>query len=75
VERYPENEWEWDVGPYPDFAKLTRPCVDRGIMKTTEVGDAALRLAKLRELIDLYVKFLERNPNLFYSPSSGCDRV
>jgi hypothetical protein len=44
-------------------------------MKTTEVGDATLRLAKLRELIDLYVKFLERNPDLFYSPSSESAHV
>ena len=66
VEQYPEDEWEWDVGPYPDFAKLTQPCIERGIMKTMEVGEATLRLVKLRELIDLYVEYLERNPDLFY---------
>ena len=38
VEKYPEGEWEWDVGPYPDFAKLTQPCLERGIMKTVKVG-------------------------------------
>jgi aminoglycoside 3-N-acetyltransferase len=23
VEKCPESEWEWDMGPYPDFVKLT----------------------------------------------------
>ena len=69
VEKYLEEEWEWDVGPYPDFAKLTQPCVERGIMKTVKVGRSTLRLAKLRELIDLYVEYLERNPDLFYFTS------
>ncbi len=66
AKQYPENEWEWDVGPYPDFAKLTQPCIDRRIMKTVKVGEATLRLVKLRELIDLYVEYLERKPDLFY---------
>jgi len=69
AEKYPEEEWEWDVGPYPDFAKLTQPCVERGIMKIVKVGRSTLRLAKLRELIDLYVEYLERNPDLFYFTS------
>jgi aminoglycoside 3-N-acetyltransferase len=69
VEKYPEGEWEWDVGPYPDFAKLTQPCIERGIMKTVKVGGATLRLVKLRELVDLYVEYLERNPDRFYLTS------
>lgn len=69
VEKYPEEEWEWDVGPYPDFARLTQPCIERGIMKTVKVGKATLRLVKLRELIDLYVEHLERNPDIFYFTS------
>ncbi len=69
VEKYPEDEWEWDIGPYPDFARLTQPCFERGIMRTTEVGKASLKLAKLRELIDLYAEYLKRNPDLFYFPS------
>jgi aminoglycoside 3-N-acetyltransferase len=69
VEKYPEEEWEWDIGPYPDFAKLTQPCIERGIMKTTKVGEATLRLVNLRELIGLYVEYLEKNPDLFYSTS------
>ena len=66
VEKYPENEWEWDMGPYPDFAKLTQPCLERGIMKTAKAGNASLKLVRLRELIDLYVEYLEKNPDLFY---------
>jgi len=66
VEKYPEDEWEWDFGPYPDFAKLTEPCVKRGIMKSVKVGEATLRLVRLRELIDLYVEYLKKDPDLFY---------
>lgn len=66
VEQFPEREWEWDVGPYPDFAQLTRPCLERGIMKAGTVGNAALRLVKLRDLIDLYVEYLEKDPDRFY---------
>ena len=69
IHQYPENEWEWDIGPYPDFAKLTQPCIDRGIMKTIKVSKATLRLMKLRELIDLYVEYLEKDPDLFYLES------
>lgn len=35
-------------------------------MKTIKVGEATLRLVKLRKLIDLYVEYLEKNPDLFY---------
>jgi aminoglycoside N3'-acetyltransferase len=66
AEKYPEGEWEWDFGPYPDFARLTQPCLERGIMKAFRVGKATLRLIKLRKLIDLYVEYLETDPDLFY---------
>jgi len=69
VEKYPEGEWEWDFGPYPDFAKLAEPCVKRGIMKSVKVGEATLRLVRLRELIDLYVEYLKKDPDLFYGKS------
>jgi aminoglycoside 3-N-acetyltransferase len=69
VEKYPEGEWEWDFGPYPDFARLTEPCLERGIMKSVKVGEATLRLVRLRELIDLYVEYLEKDPRLFYGES------
>jgi len=66
VEKYPASEWEWDFGPYPDFPKLEEPCLQHDIMKTVRVGKATLRLARLRELIDFYVEYLNRNPDLFY---------
>jgi len=69
VEKYPEGEWEWDIGPYPDFAKLTEPCLKRGIMKVIKIGESTLRLVRLRELIDLYVEHLEKDPDLFYGKS------
>lgn len=66
LEKYPETEWEWDFGPYPDFSKMEEPCLKHGIMKTVKVGEATLKLVKLRELIDLYVEYLKKNPDLFY---------
>jgi len=67
VEKYPENEWEWDVGPYPNFAKLEKPCLETGIVKTVKVGNATLKLVKLEDLMKLYVDYLEKNPDLFYT--------
>lgn len=69
AEKYPEGEWEWDIGPYPDFAKLRQPCLERGIMRVTKIGKSTLRLVRLRELIDLYVEYLEKDPDLFYHAS------
>jgi aminoglycoside 3-N-acetyltransferase len=69
VEKYPEGEWELDFGPYPNFAKLKQPCLERGIMKTVRVGQATLTLARSRELTDLYVEHLEKDPDIFYGLS------
>jgi len=66
LEKYPEEEWEWDFGPYPDFSKMEEPCLKQGIMKTVKVGEAILKLVRLRELIDLYIEYLRKNPDLFY---------
>jgi len=66
VEKYPEEEWEWDFGPYPDFSKMEEPCLKQGIMKTVKVREAILKLVMLRELIDLYAEYLRKNPDLFY---------
>jgi aminoglycoside 3-N-acetyltransferase len=66
VEKYPEDEWEWDIGPYPDFAKLEPLCKEHGIMKTVTIGKATVRLLRLRELIDLYAEALRENPDMFY---------
>lgn len=66
LEKYSPSEWDWDFGPYPDFAKMEEPCLKRGIMKATRVGEATLRLTRLKELVDLYVQCLEKYPDLFY---------
>jgi aminoglycoside 3-N-acetyltransferase len=67
VEKYPEDEWEWDFGPYPEFSKMEKPCQKHKIMKTIKVGEATLKLVKLRELIDLYVEYLRKKPDQFYA--------
>ncbi len=69
VEEYPEDQWEWDFGPYPDFAKLEPLCRERGIMKEVVIGEATVRLLKLRKLIELYVEALMENPEMFYDTS------
>jgi len=66
LEKYPEEEWEIEYGPYPDFAKMEDPCIKNGIMKTVKVGEATLKLVRLRELIDLYAEYLKKSPDLFY---------
>ncbi len=66
-DKYSEDKWEWDVGPYPQFAKMTQPCIQRGIMKTTRVGEATLSLVRLKDLLDLYEKYMEENPDQFYT--------
>jgi aminoglycoside 3-N-acetyltransferase len=67
VEKYPQDEWEWDVGPYPNFAKLEKPCLKHEIMKTVKVGKATLKLVRLKDLINLYVEHLKKNPDIFYT--------
>jgi len=67
VEKYPEDKWEWDVGPYPEFSKMEEPCQKHKIMKTIKVGEAILKLVRLRELVDLYVEYLGKNPDQFYA--------
>jgi len=66
LEKYPEEEWEWDFGPYPDFSKMEEPCKEHGIMKTVRIGEATVKLLRLRELIDLYAEYLRRDPDSFY---------
>jgi len=36
-------------------------------MKTTKVGDPTLSLVKLKDLLDLYEKHMNQNPDQFYS--------
>jgi aminoglycoside N3'-acetyltransferase len=38
-------------------------------MRTVKVGEATLRLVRLKELLDLYVEYLRKDPDLFYVKS------
>ncbi len=67
AEKYPEDEWKWDFGPYPEFSKMEEPCQKHKIMKTVKVEEATLKLVRLRELIALYVEYLRENPDQFYT--------
>jgi len=35
-------------------------------MKTAKIGETAVKLLRLRELINLYAEYLRRNLDLFY---------
>ncbi|MEM2939525.1 MAG: AAC(3) family N-acetyltransferase [Candidatus Bathyarchaeia archaeon] len=72
IRKYGEDlgwpRWDIGFGPYPDFAKMEEPCRKHGIMKTARVGKSEIKLLRLKELIDLYAKYLEKNPDIFYHP-------
>lgn len=59
-------EWDLGYGPYPDFLKMEEPCKEYGIVKEVKIGEAVVKLLRLKELIDLYAEYLRRNPDLFY---------
>ena len=67
--KYPPDQWEVGYGPYPDFQFMEGPCQDTAIMKLTRIGEAVVRLVRLRELINLYADYLRRCPEAFYH---GC---
>jgi len=69
LEKYPSSEWETDFGPYPDFAKMEPICKKHGIMKTTTIGKAVVRLLRARELVELYAEALRNDPDIFYHDS------
>jgi aminoglycoside 3-N-acetyltransferase len=66
AEKYPEQEWDVGYGPYPDFAKMDELALENKIMKKAKVGEATLKLFKLKEMVNLYAEHLKRNPDLFY---------
>jgi len=68
-EGYPSDQWEIGYGPYPDFVVMEGPCQEKGIMSLVRIGDAVVRRVRLRELIELYAKYLRRSPEMFYH---GC---
>ena len=74
IEMYgPDLGWpEWDIGygPYPDFSKMEKPCEDHGITKEVKIGEAEVKLFRLKELIDLYAEYLRKNPEIFYAIKS-----
>ena len=65
-ERYKRERIEFGFGPYPDFELMEEPCRKHGIIKMTEIGEATVKLLRLRELIDLYADYLRKDPDVFY---------
>ncbi len=66
AERYKKEKIGYGFGPYPDFELMEKPAREHKIMKTTEIGEATVKLLRLRELIDLYADYLRREPDMFY---------
>ncbi len=66
LEKYPKPEWEVYRHPYPSFEYIDEPCRRAGILKMTKIGNAEIRLVRLRELIDLYIEELKTNPYTYY---------
>lgn len=69
LQQYPPELWDVGYGPYPDFVLMEGPCQHRGIMRIEKIGNAVVRLVRLRELVDLYASLLRRCPEVFYH---GC---
>lgn len=65
-EKYDRENIEFGFGSYPDFEKMEEICVKHGIMKNVKIGEATVKLLRLRELITLYAEYLRKNPGLFY---------
>ncbi|MDK1032624.1 MAG: AAC(3) family N-acetyltransferase [Planctomycetia bacterium] len=67
AEKYARERVGYQFGPYPDFAKMEEPCMRAGIVKSTMIGEARVRLVPLRPLVDLYTEELTKNPDAYYS--------
>ena len=65
-ERCQREGIEFGFGPYPDFSLMEEPCLKHGIMKVAKVGEATLKLLRLRDLIGLYAEHLRTDPDCFY---------
>ena len=66
LEEYEKGHIEFGFGPYPDFELMEEPCKKYGIMKIAKIGEATVKLLRLRELIDLYANHLRKDPDVFY---------
>ncbi len=67
--KYPHDQWVIGFGPYPDFMLMEGPAQYKGVMQVTRIGNAIVRHAKLRPLIELYAQYLRKCPEAFYH---GC---
>ena len=65
-EKFKKDNIGYGYGPYPGFGKMEEICIKHGIMKTVKIGETTVKLLRLRELIDLYAEYLQKDPDLFY---------
>lgn len=66
AKQYRSEEIHFGFGPYPDFELMEEPCRECGIMKSVKLGEADVKMVRLRELVDLYAEYLRRDPDRFY---------
>ncbi len=67
-DKYEKENIGFGFGPYPDFGRMEQICMKHGIIRSVKIGEATVKLLRLRELIDLYAEYLRKNPDLFYHP-------
>lgn len=65
-ERYRRENVHFGYGPYPAFGRMEGPCRQHGIIKETVIGEAKVKLVRLRELVGLYADCLRTDPDRFY---------
>lgn len=64
--KYEYENIGFGYGPYPAFGKMEEISIKHGIMKSVKIGEATVKLLRLRELINLYAEYLRKNPDIFY---------
>ncbi len=64
-----EKEYKYCAGPHRNFIGVDPILREKGICKTTKIGNCLVRLMKSKEVFDLLVPMVRENPFLFLSDS------
>ncbi len=64
-----EKEYKYCAGPHRNFIGVDPLLREKGICKTTKIGNCLVRLMKSKEVFDLLVPMVRENPFLFLSDS------
>ncbi|NMA20857.1 MAG: AAC(3) family N-acetyltransferase [Lentisphaerae bacterium] len=64
--------WKYYPGPHRDFIGLDKLFREAGIMRTSSVGNAVVRLIKAREMIDLGLELGKKDPAFVLCDNPRC---